>query len=156
MFQNIVGPFLDAQLQSLGINQVSVRYRDDPGIVITPNPFVSDEGINSTSEVKSPLTPTEKVHRWTVSIPYQVMGQVFAAGVPAAIASLDAQLLANSITPTQYAQAVAAYSIEAALAPNSQWFLQIDGTWKRLRLYGQVIREVSRYKFLLQDPGLGQ
>lgn len=124
MLSRLFGSTADAYFQGIGASPIQVRYR---GVVITPTPIVSHEGVQSANE-SSRLVQSEAFSTVTVSIPKQVLIDNLATGTPAG----------------------ANFTLEAATAANKPWELSFDGgTWKQYRTSGDPEFEVFRVKLSL-------
>jgi hypothetical protein len=69
MLDELFGSFADSYFSGLGASPIQVRYR---GIVITPTPLVSHEGVQSAAE-SSRMMQNENFSTYTVSIPLSVL-----------------------------------------------------------------------------------
>jgi hypothetical protein len=124
MLSELFGKFADTFFQGVGASPIKVRYR---GVVIEPTPIVSDEGVQAVGE-SSRLIQSEAFKTVTVSIPKDVLLSRLALGTPPG--------------PN--------YSLENAIAANSPWELNFDGTaWRQYRTSGDPEFEVFRVKLLL-------
>ena len=128
MLNDLFGYFADTLFQGIGASPIRVRYR---GVVITPTPIVSDEGVQSANEA-SRLIQSEAFKTVTVSIPKQVLLDNLATGTPAG----------------------SNFSLEVATAANKPWELSFDGgAWQQYRTSGDAATEVFRIKLLLVRAG---
>jgi hypothetical protein len=124
MLSELFGAFADTYFQGLGASPIKVRYR---GVVITPTPIVSDEGVQAAGE-SSRLVQSEAFKTCTVSIPKDVLAKMLALGTPPGVN----------------------FTAEKATAANSPWELNFDGgSWTQYRTSGDPEFEVFRVKLLL-------
>jgi hypothetical protein len=69
MLETLFGSFADSFFSDIGASPFQVRYR---GIVITPTPLISYEGVQAAAE-PSRMMQSENFSTYTVSIPLSVL-----------------------------------------------------------------------------------
>jgi hypothetical protein len=128
MLSELFGSFADTYFQGIGASPIQVRYR---GVVITPTPIVSDEGVQAAGEA-SRLVQSEAFKTVTISIPKDVLLSNLALGTPPGVN----------------------FEMSKATSANSPWELSFDGgTWQQYRTSGDPEFEVFRVKLLLVRVG---
>jgi hypothetical protein len=124
MLSELFGAFADTYFQGLGASPIRVRYR---GVVISPTPIVSDEGVQAAGET-SRLVQSEAFKTVTVSIPKDVLLSNLALGTPPGVN----------------------FEMSKAISVNSPWELSFDGgAWLQYRTSGDPEFEAFRVKLLL-------
>jgi hypothetical protein len=125
-----IGTEMDRTFTSLGLTDRRIRYA---GAEILPTPIISDHGATSYNELSSPLTPSEQLQTYRVSIPAQTLADILSKALAVKLAQpgvLD--------SPTLQQQWRRVFDPVVATSNNAQWEILTPeyASWQPFKVYG--------------------